>query len=90
MKQRMNMSNLEIDDPTEYWDTQDMRTLELEHATMGAILGIFREPENVKSLLKLAGLEDVENVTPVPPEELSLRAKEPEQMKDWGISAHEN
>ncbi|MGB0383777.1 MAG: hypothetical protein ACPGWR_03055 [Ardenticatenaceae bacterium] len=88
--QQNYMSSLEVDDPTEYWDTQDMDTLQLEHARMGVLIGLFREPENVKSLLKLAGFEDVEQVRPVAPEELSLRASKPEQTKDWRIAAHEN
>lgn len=44
----------------------------------------------MKSLLELAGFEDVDSIKPVRPEELTQRVEKPEQMKNWGISAHEN
>ena len=84
------MSDLEVHDEADFWDSLDLKQLQWVHGRMNALLNYFRKPETIKSLLEAAGIEGVEDVRAVTIEELNLRPSTPEHMKGWGMSAYEN
>jgi hypothetical protein len=88
--QKTYISNLEVTDQTDFWDTLDFKRLELEHGRMNAMLTFFRNPDNMKSILKSIGIEDVEGVTAIPLDDIKMTFEKPDHMKEWGLAAHEN
>ncbi|MGB0387277.1 MAG: hypothetical protein ACPGWR_20855 [Ardenticatenaceae bacterium] len=87
------ISDLEVEDDTDFWEDLDLKQLQWQHGRMKALLNYIRQPENIKSILKSAGIEgveDIEHITTITPEELNFRPKTPEHMKGWGMSAYEN
>lgn len=84
------ISNLEVTDQTDFWDTLDFKQLELEHGRMKAMLSFFRNPDNIKSILKSIGLDDVGEVTAIPLDDIKMTVEKPSHMQEWGLVAHEN
>lgn len=88
--QKTYISNLEVTDKTNFWQTLDFKGLELEHGRMNAMLSFFRNPDNMKSILKSIGIEDVGEVTAIPLDDIKMTFEKPDHMKEWGLVAHEN
>ena len=51
------------------------------------MIDLFNSPAGAKALVKLAGLEGVEDIKPVDP---NIKTSPPEWSQDRGISANEN
>lgn len=88
--QKTYISNLEVTDQTDFWETLDFKQLELEHGRMRAMLSFFRDPDNIKSILRSIGIDDVGEVTAIPLDDIKMNFEKPDHMQEWGLAAHEN
>ncbi|NOZ06549.1 MAG: hypothetical protein GXP41_09420 [Chloroflexi bacterium] len=79
--------NLQVQDDTGFWETNDADELIQEHRMMGAFIGLFKGEGGAKAIAEMVGLEDVESVELMDP---NIKVEKPEWTKDWGTSAGEN
>jgi hypothetical protein len=84
------ISDLEVGDEGDYWETMDLDQLKQNHERMQGLISAFKDPERIKELLALIGMDDVGDVKRVETHVPISRPAKPDHMKDWGISAHEN
>ena len=63
MLQAKYIPDLEVQDPTGYWEKADMERLSNEHAVMGVLVSSFNKPANEAALLRSIGVEIPEGET---------------------------
>lgn len=84
------LSNLEVTDEGQYWETNDRQLLATEHAKMERILAMMSDPKQMRQILEEVGMLKPDDPDPTIQTNVTISLEQPEPDESWGIATHEN